>query len=614
MAPQSRISGRIEDPLLSFDKTELPEEKTSGATSNKTSAARTPDNLVSADVSSATAGPTPARSLLFMKLFFTAPPLFLLALGFYRGVARHNPYVQYAVLVASESVFGGKKNHGSSSLAADVVVTPPGRDDGETTVSVAVARKPHAQQVLDAETVRSLVGKTKERSTTTANAGARSPAPAGHQQQEDAANLQELYVCQLLVNHTLGVLSASNTGQINHDFFKGSDLRELYNLRLDSHVDTGKKILLQGDHVTKVFSTRSSKFDPDDKTSVITHGETSIEETSASATPSAAAAAQKLASRKNNATTTYTSPTPFVPFGDWIFDLQKLREEIQANKDRFVVVHDFLSPEFLARVTAAYPEVVVNEVLDGEKMKNDKSSPKLKSESVSGAQNIGTEMNNTTTEELVPSEAAESNWFMYSNPLEVKYLNDHFERYQADLKRYFHLLSHPVVAHVFTKLFDFSEALHYDPVIHGGGLHAMPRGGRLNMHLDYEKHPFLKNKQRRLNVIFFLNDEWREEWNGDVQLWSSKRTGSGTPAGGGDAAENKVEDGTTTIGVGVVEAHGKNQEAGEVAEGTNKMLSEAGPDEVTGTRSRSASLSSRTTSTIKNISNPMDKMLTRHYP
>jgi hypothetical protein len=47
-----------------------------------------------------------------------------------------------------------------------------------------------------------------------------------------------------------------------------------------------------------------------------------------------------------------------------------------------------------------------------------------------------------------------------------------------------------------------------------------PRYGRLNIHLDYEIHP-ISNKQRRLNIIFYLNDDWNPEWNGDTQLWNN---------------------------------------------------------------------------------------------
>ena len=41
------------------------------------------------------------------------------------------------------------------------------------------------------------------------------------------------------------------------------------------------------------------------------------------------------------------------------------------------------------------------------------------------------------------------------------------------------------------------------------------------MHLDYEKHPRMENKERRLNIILFLTKDWKEEWNGDNQLWSN---------------------------------------------------------------------------------------------
>ena len=43
------------------------------------------------------------------------------------------------------------------------------------------------------------------------------------------------------------------------------------------------------------------------------------------------------------------------------------------------------------------------------------------------------------------------------------------------------------------------------------------------MHLDYEKHPY-SNKQRRLNLILYLNEEWKEEWNGHSELWNKDMT------------------------------------------------------------------------------------------
>ena len=71
---------------------------------------------------------------------------------------------------------------------------------------------------------------------------------------------------------------------------------------------------------------------------------------------------------------------------------------------------------------------------------------------------------------------------------------------------------------VFSEITGITD-LEYDPYLHGAGIHAHPRHGRLNMHLDYEKHLILKNKQRRLNIILFLTKDWKEEWYGDNQLW-----------------------------------------------------------------------------------------------
>jgi hypothetical protein len=55
------------------------------------------------------------------------------------------------------------------------------------------------------------------------------------------------------------------------------------------------------------------------------------------------------------------------------------------------------------------------------------------------------------------------------------------------------------------------DNLTYDEYLHGAGLHAHPRYGRLNMHLDYEKHPY-NGLQRRINIILYMNKEWDPSW------------------------------------------------------------------------------------------------------
>jgi hypothetical protein len=62
------------------------------------------------------------------------------------------------------------------------------------------------------------------------------------------------------------------------------------------------------------------------------------------------------------------------------------------------------------------------------------------------------------------------------------------------------------------------EDLETDPHLHGGGLHAHCYRGRLDLHLDYSIHP-ITLKERRLNLIVYLNSEWKEDWGGELELW-----------------------------------------------------------------------------------------------
>ncbi|MGA7384849.1 MAG: 2OG-Fe(II) oxygenase [Methylocella sp.] len=56
-----------------------------------------------------------------------------------------------------------------------------------------------------------------------------------------------------------------------------------------------------------------------------------------------------------------------------------------------------------------------------------------------------------------------------------------------------------------------------DPLFHGGGLHESVRGGWLNIHADWTKHPALP-LTRRLNLIIYLNRDWDLSWGGDLEL------------------------------------------------------------------------------------------------
>jgi Rps23 Pro-64 3,4-dihydroxylase Tpa1-like proline 4-hydroxylase len=60
-----------------------------------------------------------------------------------------------------------------------------------------------------------------------------------------------------------------------------------------------------------------------------------------------------------------------------------------------------------------------------------------------------------------------------------------------------------------------------DPHYHGGGLHETKRGGHLGVHADFNIHE-LMNVERRLNLLVYLNDEWPEDYGGDLEIWDQK--------------------------------------------------------------------------------------------
>jgi hypothetical protein len=67
-----------------------------------------------------------------------------------------------------------------------------------------------------------------------------------------------------------------------------------------------------------------------------------------------------------------------------------------------------------------------------------------------------------------------------------------------------------------------------DPNLFGAGLHCIPSGGFLKMHVDFNRHP--NGWHRRVNLLVYLNLEWKERWGGHLEL--GKREVKIAPMGG----------------------------------------------------------------------------------
>ena len=58
-----------------------------------------------------------------------------------------------------------------------------------------------------------------------------------------------------------------------------------------------------------------------------------------------------------------------------------------------------------------------------------------------------------------------------------------------------------------------------DTKLVGGGVHRIERGGKLSVHVDFSHHP-TNGLNRRLNLLLYLNKNWKEEYGGHFELWS----------------------------------------------------------------------------------------------
>ena len=63
-----------------------------------------------------------------------------------------------------------------------------------------------------------------------------------------------------------------------------------------------------------------------------------------------------------------------------------------------------------------------------------------------------------------------------------------------------------------------------DPHFIGGGFHETSKGGKLGMHADFRINDKL-HLSRRINMIIYLNKDWKDEYGGHLELWDRKMQG-----------------------------------------------------------------------------------------
>jgi len=111
----------------------------------------------------------------------------------------------------------------------------------------------------------------------------------------------------------------------------------------------------------------------------------------------------------------------------------------------------------------------------------------------------------------------------YKNPNEDKLASKGEHKFGPKLKAFMHFVNSQPFLEFLQELTNVEEPLIPDPYFEGGGCHESKAGGFLKVHADFNKNRRTM-LDRRLNVLVYLNKDWKEEYGGHFELWNRDMT------------------------------------------------------------------------------------------
>lgn len=113
---------------------------------------------------------------------------------------------------------------------------------------------------------------------------------------------------------------------------------------------------------------------------------------------------------------------------------------------------------------------------------------------------------------------------VHNNPVEKKLAGKGEALFGEETKKLMYFLNSEPFLEFLQTLTGIKEPLLGDPYFFGGGLHEIKKGGFLKIHADFNRHA-ATNLDRRINVLVYLNKDWKEEYGGHFELWDKEMKG-----------------------------------------------------------------------------------------
>ena len=154
-------------------------------------------------------------------------------------------------------------------------------------------------------------------------------------------------------------------------------------------------------------------------------------------------------------------------------DIERLKKDFQAAKPfPHLAIDGFLEEAFAAEIAAAYP-------------------------SFEEADAIGLQFNAVNENRKVQI--------------------TEFEKFPDPVQRLSDLLSSESLRRDLAEITGIEDLL-WDPSHSGGGMHVTGPRGNLDVHIDFNQHEHT-GLHRRLNLLVYLNPDWKRDWGGAVEIW-----------------------------------------------------------------------------------------------